>query len=702
MNLNRIEIDRAEFATQSVGGDAQYNTAYGNTRSGVEITDDGGGVGVGPRGPRQERKGIPKMQLRYYQQLAINKAYQTLENSLDNPCIVLPTGSGKTPVIAQICKDIVTGANGRVLIVAHVKELLQQAADKLQTIAPEIKFGVYSAGLKRRDTQDQVIVAGVHSVYQRADELGKFDLMMIDEVHLLPESGEGMYRQLITGLLNTNQHMRIIGLTATPFRMDSGSICKPENILNKICYEISVKTLMAQGYLCNLVNKAAAAAINTDEIQIVRGEFDDKQAEQLFTADDEVRQAVREIVDRTSDRRSVLIFCQTISHAEQVVVELLKCTDGVDENDNDMPLSVASVFGHTSDDERAEIIRQFRDGSIKYLVNVGVLTTGFDAPNVDCVVMLRATVSPGLYYQCLGRGFRTAPGKENCLVLDFGQNIERHGPVDDLKPLSLQSKKPREKAGRKCERCGTVSAAAAKKCVDCGFEFPVAERELKHSKSASDASPVSGDVVEEWHDVLGVEYLVHRKKDAPDEAPKTMRVKYQVGFADYISEWICIEHQGWVRSKAESWWQTHCNFPCPDTSIEAVIIAEHGLLARAKRIHVRQKASSIFPEIIGRDLGPVPDCPIPCPDCERINTRMILHADHSDFPQVGKIVCGECGHFFRFATKPVCEHYGYFENENGILKNTQMLSSDWKFDRSGFIHGEEKKPEDQTIDDIPF
>lgn len=642
------------------------------------------------------------MQLRYYQQLAINKAYQVLENSLDNPCIVLPTGAGKTPVIAQICKDIVSGYNGRVLIVAHVKELLQQAADKLKTIAPDITFGVYSAGLKRRDTQEQVIIAGVHSAYQRAEELGRFDLLMIDEVHLLPESGEGMYRQLITGLLTVNPHMRIIGLTATPFRMDSGMICKPENILNKICYEISVKTLMEQGFLCKLVNKAAKAAINTDDIKIVRGDFDDRQAEQLFTDGDEVRQAVREIVDRTSDRSSVLIFCQTIAHAERVVEELGKCTDGVDENDNDIALSIASIFGHTSDEERFQIIHDFRHGLIKYLVNVSVLTTGFDAPNVDCIVMLRATTSPGLYYQCLGRGFRIAPGKQNCLVLDFGQNIERHGPVDDLKPLAMQNKKPRDKAGRKCDRCGTVSAASAKKCPDCGYEFPVKPREISHRGSASDSEPVSGETTETWHDVMSVEYLVHRKKDAPDTAPKTMRVKYQVGFHDYISEWICIEHQGWVRQKAESWWGSHCNFPCPDTAIEAVIVAEHGLLARAKRIKVREKPGSIFPEIIDRDLGDVPDCPLPCPSCERINTRLILHADKSEFPQVGKIVCGECGHFFRFATRPVCEHYGYFTNENGVLSNTQMLPADWKFDRSGHINSEDRTTEEQTMDDIPF
>jgi DNA repair protein RadD len=145
----------------------------------------------------------------------------------DNPCVVIPTGGGKTPVIATICSDAVTRWDGRVLILAHVKELLEQAADKLDQICPDIHVGVYSAGLKRRDTTHAVIIAGIQSVYQKAEQLGHFDLVIVDEAHMIPMEGDGMYRRLLADMRRINPHLRVIGLTATPFRMASGPICVP-------------------------------------------------------------------------------------------------------------------------------------------------------------------------------------------------------------------------------------------------------------------------------------------------------------------------------------------------------------------------------------------------------------------------------------------------------------------------------------------
>ena len=160
--------------------------------------------------------------LRPYQQEAIAAVYRYLREHDDNPVVVIPTAGGKTPLLATICKDTVTRWNGRVLILAHVKELLEQAADKLRAVCPEVKFGVYSAGLKRRDTEHAVIVAGIQSVYRRAGELDAFNLIICDECHLLPLDGDGMYRQFLAEAKAVNPQVRVIGLTATPFRLDSG------------------------------------------------------------------------------------------------------------------------------------------------------------------------------------------------------------------------------------------------------------------------------------------------------------------------------------------------------------------------------------------------------------------------------------------------------------------------------------------------
>ena len=136
--------------------------------------------------------------LRPYQHQAVDAVYQHLRVRDDNPCVVVPTAGGKTPIMATVCKDAVTLWQGRVLLLAHVKELLEQSAEKLKAVCPEIKFGIYSAGLKRRDTDAPVILAGIQSVFRRACELDRFDLVLVDEAHLIPPDGEGMYRQLLS------------------------------------------------------------------------------------------------------------------------------------------------------------------------------------------------------------------------------------------------------------------------------------------------------------------------------------------------------------------------------------------------------------------------------------------------------------------------------------------------------------------------
>jgi len=159
------------------------------------------------------------MELRPYQRQAVAAVYDYLRHHDDNPCVVIPTAGGKTPVLATICRDAVVRWNGRVLVLAHVKELLEQAADKLRAICPEVDFGVYSAGLKRRDTEHSVIIAGIQSVYKRACGLDAFDLIIVDEAHMIAPSGEGMYRTFLAETKVVNPRVRTIGLTATPFRL---------------------------------------------------------------------------------------------------------------------------------------------------------------------------------------------------------------------------------------------------------------------------------------------------------------------------------------------------------------------------------------------------------------------------------------------------------------------------------------------------
>ncbi|MAG92514.1 MAG: DNA helicase [Planctomycetaceae bacterium] len=535
--------------------------------------------------------------LRDYQEAAKAAVYDHLRERDDNPCVVLPTGSGKSPLLASICKDAVTLWNGRVLILAHVKELLEQSADKLRVICPEVDFGIYSAGLKRRDTTQSVIVAGIQSVFKRACELDAFDLIIIDEAHLVPPEGEGMYRQFLTDAEVVNPNVRIIGMTATPYRMKDGLICSADHFLNHVCFEVGVRELIRDGYLSPLVTKAGKEEIDTTRLHARGGEFVADEVETLMNTDELVDSACAEIVNYTRDRKSVLIFASGVHHGRHVA-SVLKETHG---------LSCGFVCGETPTDERDELLTRFKAGDIKYLANVNVLTTGFDAPNVDCVALLRPTLSPGLYYQMVGRGIRLHPGKQNCLVLDFGGNVLRHGPVD-----AIEIEKRDDGGGggisraKRCPMCHSVIAAGYSKCPDCGYEFPPPDRK-KHDEEASSAGILSDQLDETEYDVHDIVFSVHQKRNAPDDAPRTFRVDYRLGLDYWQSEFICFEHTGYARQKAVLWWQRRSPDPVPDSAAEAVELAEIGALAETRKVTVRSIAGERFDRIVGYDLGPAPE-----------------------------------------------------------------------------------------------
>lgn len=530
--------------------------------------------------------------LRPYQQAAVNAVYQHIRERDDNPCVVIPTGGGKTPIAATICRDAVQVWDGRVLILAHVKELLQQAADKLNRMCPEVRFGVYSAGLNRRERRHPVIVAGIQSVYQRACELDAFDLILVDEAHLIPPDGEGMYQQFLTEAKKINPSMRVIGLTATPFRMKTGPICTPDGILNSICYEVGVRQLIVEGYLSPLVSKAGKTRADLKDLRIQAGEFIASEVEERMEADGLVLSACKEIIEYTADRKTVLIFASGIEHGQHV-------TETIEQ----LGFPCGFVTGDTMPSERDRIVRKFLQGELRYLCNVNVLTTGFDATHIDCVALLRPTNSPGLYYQMVGRGFRLHPGKTDCLVLDFGGNVLRHGPVDKLKPPNGgNGNGSGEAPAKECPECRALIAAGYSICPQCSYVFPDGERQ-KHEGTASEASVLSSVKVS-THPVTQVFYDVHKKRGAADDAPRTMRVGYQIEM-ETKDEWICFEHSGFARQRAEAWWKARSDEPVPNRAEEAVAIGKAGRLAEPTEITVRSVENE-YDRIVGYKLGPKP------------------------------------------------------------------------------------------------
>jgi len=516
------------------------------------------------------------MKPREYQQDAIDATWLHVRHKKTNPCIEAPTGAGKSIIIGKLVADVI-GWGGRACVLQHRKELIEQNHEKIVAMSPDADVGVYSAGLKRSDLDNQVIVAGIQSVHKKAWDFNSFDIVIVDEAHLIPPEGEGMFRGFLADCQDANPNVRIIGLTATPYRLKTGLVCGPENFLHEICYTIDVKSLIADGYLSPLISKHAVSQADLSSVGVRGGEFIPAQVQNEMIDGPRLAEACDELIAKTADRKSVLVFASGVDHAQEVVsmLEFLS------------PLSkVAMIEGGTAAYIRSNILADFKAGRVKYLVNVDVLTTGFDAPNVDAVALLRPTLSPGLYYQMVGRGLRIAPGKTDCLILDFAGNIERHGPIDaiEVSPKKGGSGKGGDPVGKHCPECREVVHASVRACTYCGHEFPPPEP--KHETEASEEAVLSEP--DELYKVLSIEYTIHEKRDAEPGDPRTLRVDYTVDGRRWpVSEWVCVEHGGYGFEKALTWWNKRTDgTPCPTRCDEAVSLARDGILLEPREIAV--------------------------------------------------------------------------------------------------------------------
>jgi len=294
------------------------------------------------------------------------------------------------------------------------------------------------------------------------------------------------------------------------------------------------------------------------------------------------------------DRRSWLVFCAGVEHAQNVQLALR--ARGVE---------TGCVTGKTPTVERDQIISDYKAGRIRAITNCDVLTTGFDAPATDLLVFLRPTHSPGLYVQMMGRGMRISPEteKESCLVLDFAGNVVRHGPVDQVRAWQPGKREKQEAPTKTCDECQTIVAAATRICPECGFEFPF-EEEDKHGATATNASILSTDINPqdywETHKITDVSYLRHEKAGKPP----SLRVDYYAGWNRVGSEWICLEHGGYARAKALAWWQARApkqDHPWAPDTVETALIIVDKYLAKPTAITINTRGK--YPEIIDYEFS---------------------------------------------------------------------------------------------------
>lgn len=455
-----------------------------------------------------------------------------------HPLIAMPTGTGKSIVIAELIRHVLTTwPESRVVMLTHVKELIQQNLDKLLKIWPSAPVGVYSAGLNSYHTEAPILFCGIQSVWNKAKALASHDrpveLILIDEAHRIPLHQTGTYRKFIADLVLMNPELRLIGLTATPYRyvpatktMSGGyqSLIQGEDrLLTDLVYDLSSKNLAGlihQDYLAALWPVTADYQVDTQHLTVRNGEYQDDQLNALMAEKSIVDAILDEAIARAQQdqRAHWLVFCAGVEQAQQM-------TDGLQQRG----IAAGLVTGKTPSHERATLIDAFRAGRLTALVSVETLTTGFDAPNTDCLIIARPTLSPVLWVQLAGRGMRPTPEKiapaggrkRGCLVLDFCGNIERHGPLDRLRLKTPGPKKPEPM--KACPQCEAVIRALLMLCPGCGYEFPTDETE-KAKPRATDQAVIAGIMP-----MAPTRYPVHRVSYARHIGPSgipTLRVDY--------------------------------------------------------------------------------------------------------------------------------------------------------------------------------
>lgn len=461
-------------------------------------------------------------ELRWYQEEAINAFNSYVSSGGHSTLISASTGSGKTLIIAEVTKQYAR-QNKQVLIITHRKELIEQNEATLNKHDKTITTGVISASCKRKEYDGQVLIGGIQTVIRNTQKLPKVDLLIVDECHHISRDTETSYGKLIRALKETNPNLIILGLTATPYRMDDGLLYEGENaIFDSCCYDVSIATLMEQGFLCQLVSRGSAQKIDTSHLHTRMGDFDQKELQEV--ADDEklTDYVVKDVIKKCADRKHWIIFTTGLRHSAHVCEKLTS-----------LGVTNASIDGTMDAQTRERIITEYKSGAIRCIVNCNVLTEGFDFPSIDALILLVSTKSVNKYIQIMGRALRISPEKKDCLVLDYGENVVRLGFITDVK-IPTKENKHEKKDVKECPNCHLYLKLNAKVCPECGHEFVSAPRRLNHSHVAYD-----GELVEfhpHWVKVEKVSYGVHNKEGKP----QTFRISYKCDDGSVYSKYLSL------------------------------------------------------------------------------------------------------------------------------------------------------------------
>ena len=354
----------------------------------------------------------------------------------------------------------------------------------------------------------------------------------VHNCHLINHHDAGGYRTLLANLKGINPHLRVVGLTATPYRLGHGLITDKPALFDALLDPVSIEELVHKGFLSNLRSKVTQLKLSAEGVHKRGGEYIEAELQAAVDTKDQNERVVREVISLAGDRKAWLFFCAGVKHAENVCQVL-----------TDHGIPAACVTGETPKKQREQILADFKAGHLRALTNANVLTTGFDHPDIDLIAMLRPTMSAGLYVQMAGRGMRVKSHTDHCLVLDFAGVVAAHGPITAVQPPKKGQEGTGEAPVRVCANCGELCAIAARMCSACGFVFPLPEGPKLKLRD---------------DDIMGLEGTEMRVRDwmwrehtSRASGNLMLSVSYYGDMSDpVITEYLPVLHAGYAGQKA--------------------------------------------------------------------------------------------------------------------------------------------------------